>query len=71
MSKTSPYELRFQMFDTARSVLVDQYFADKEKRERLLDEKIGLSNLPEYPEYPTLADVMLMAQQINEFVSKP
>ena len=59
------------MFDTARSVLVDQYFADKEKRERLLDEKIGLSNLPDYPEYPTLDDVMLMAQQINEFVSKP
>lgn len=68
MSNTNPYELRFQIFETARTVLVDQYWAEKERRQCLI-ETGGVDTIPEYPEYPELDDVMAMASKINSFVS--
>ena len=69
MSNASPYELRFQIFETARSVLVDEYWAAKERRDNLI-ETGGVDRIPEYPEYPTMEDILNRAQIINGFVSE-
>jgi len=68
MSNTNPYELRFQIFETARNVLVDEYWAQVNRREVLI-ETGGVDTIPEFPTYPTMQDVMDRAQTINEFVS--
>lgn len=68
MSNTNPYELRFQIFETARSVLTDEYWAKVNRREVLI-ETGGVDTIPEFPTYPTMQDVMERAQTINEFVS--
>jgi len=75
MSNTSPYELRYQMFETARNVLVDEYWAAKEHRQAMIEFQSTFGNtdgrfdIPDYPDYPTLTEVMSIAKQINEFVS--
>ena len=48
MSNASPYELRFQIFETARSVLVDEYWAAVALRDNLI-ETGGIDLIPEYP----------------------
>ena len=68
MSNTNPYELRFQIFETARAVLTDEYWAKVNRREVLI-ETGGVDTIPEFPTYPTMQDVMERAQTINEFVS--
>jgi hypothetical protein len=68
MSSSNPYELRFQIFETARNALVDEYWAAKERRDNLI-ETGGVDRIPEYPEYPTMQQIMDRAQTINEFVS--
>jgi len=70
MSNTNPYELRFQIFETARNVLVDQYWAEKERRQCLIETGgVDMDTIPKYPEYPELEEVMAMASKINSFVS--
>jgi hypothetical protein len=68
MSNTSPYELRFQIFETARAVLTDEYWAQVNRREVLI-ETGGVDTIPEFPTYPTMQDVLERAKSINEFVS--
>ena len=68
MSNTNPYELRFQIFETARNVLVDEYWAQVNRREVLI-ETGGVDTIPEFPTYPTMQDVLARAKTINEFVS--
>jgi len=68
MSNTSPYELRYQMFETARNVLVDEYWAQVNRREVLI-ETGGVDTIPDFPTYPDMSQVMERVQLINDFVS--
>jgi hypothetical protein len=68
MSNASPYELRFQIFETARATLTDEYWADVNRREVLMTTG-GVDTIPEYPEFPTMQEVMDRAKTINGFVS--
>jgi hypothetical protein len=65
MSKT-PYELRFEIFKQAYAMLSDNYHVEFAKAE--------CRNGGELPEgfdskYPSLSDVLIQAQVINDFVS--
>ena len=68
MSNTNPYDLRFQIFETARNVLTDEYWAKVNRREVLI-ESGAVDAIPEFPTYPTMNDIMDRVQVINEFVS--
>ena len=68
MSNKTPYELRFQIFETARNVLTEEYWAQVNRREVLI-ETGGVDTIPEFPTYPTMQDVLERAKTINEFVS--
>ena len=68
MSNANPYELRFQIFETARNVLTDEYWAKVNRREVLI-ETGGVDTIPEFPTYPTMQDIMERVKVINEFVS--
>ena len=67
MSKT-PYELRFEIFKQAYNMLNDQFsieydtavrWNENEKKEVPMD----------YPQFPTLNQVLEQAETINNFVS--
>ena len=68
MSNANPYELRFQIFETARNVLVDEYWAQVNRREALI-ETGGVDAIPSFPDYPTMNQIMERVKVINEFVS--
>lgn len=68
MSNSNPYELRFQIFETARNVLTDEYWAQVNRRETLIATG-GVDTIPEFPDYPTMKDIMERVQIINDFVS--
>jgi hypothetical protein len=68
MSNPNPYELRFQIFNEARNVLTDEYWAKVNRREVLI-ETGGVDTIPEFPTYPTMQDIMERVKVINEFVS--
>jgi len=68
MSNANPYELRFQIFETARNVLIDEYWAQVNRREALTSTG-GVDVIPEFPDYPTMQDIMDRVKVINEFVS--
>ena len=69
MSNANPYELRFQIFETARNTLVDEYWAQVNRREVLI-ETGGVDTIPDFPTYPSMSEVMERVQVINDFVSK-
>ena len=68
MSNTNPYELRFQIFNEARNVLTDEYWAKVNRREVLI-ETGGVDAIPDFPTYPSMSEVMERVQVINDFVS--
>jgi len=68
VSNPNPYELRFQIFNEARNVLTDEYWAKVNRREVLI-ETGGVDTVPEFPTYPTMQDIMERVKVINEFVS--
>ena len=69
MSNSNPYELRFQIFETARNTLVDEYFAEVNRRDALYVETGNVDSIPSYPTYPSMTEVMERVQLINDFVS--
>lgn len=66
---STPYELRFQIFETAKQTLADEYWASISRRDSLINVAASMDLVPDYPEYPTMEDVMDRAKIINEFVS--
>jgi hypothetical protein len=69
MSRSNPYELRFDMFQQAREILVDEYHAKTSElmaRYELVEGAEYPTNLPEYPSFKTIVD---MAKEINTYVS--
>lgn len=70
MSKANPYELRFDMFQQAKEILVDEYHAKSAAlmaRYELVDGSEYPENLPEYPSFD---DIVKMAKEINRYVSE-
>jgi hypothetical protein len=66
MSKT-PYELRFEIFKQAYTMLNDE-FCVKYDTTREWNDKVEKIEL-EYPNFPTLNQVLEQAEIINSFVS--
>ena len=66
MSKT-PYEIRFEIFKQAYTMLNDE-FCVKYDTAREWNDKVGKLEL-EYPNFPTLNQVLKQAEIINNFVS--
>ncbi len=66
MSKT-PYELRFEIFKQAYTMLNDE-FCVKYDTVREWNDRVEKLEL-EYPNFPTLEEVLKQAEIINEFIS--
>ena len=67
MSKT-PYELRFEIFKQAYNMLND-HFSIEYDTARCWNENSSNIVKMEYPEFPTLNQVLEQAETINNFVS--
>jgi hypothetical protein len=78
MSNMTPFEIRLELLKMAKDMLVEEYYG---KREQVSSEwnlkadvaKIHGSEIPAhpgYPAYPTEADVVAKATQLNGFVSQ-
>jgi len=63
----TPYELRFQIFQQAYSMLQDDYCNRFEVEQRQNPEGLVSANFAE--KYPTLDQVLERAEIINDFVS--
>ena len=74
----TPFEIRLELLKMAKDMLVEEYYG---KREQVSSEwnlkadvaKIHGSEIPAhpgYPAYPTEADVVAKATQLNGFVSQ-
>jgi len=63
----TPYELRFEIFKQAYSMLSDE-FCNKFDAAREWNDKVGKQEVP-LPEFPTLTKVLEHTQIINDFVS--
>jgi hypothetical protein len=67
MTKT-PYELRFEIFKQAYNMLNDQFSIEYDTA-RCWNENSANTVKMDYPEFPTLGDVLKQAEIINDFVS--
>ncbi len=67
MIKT-PYELRFEIFKQAYNMLNDQFSIEMDTA-RVWNECSMNTIKMDYPEFPTLKEVLKQAETINDFVS--
>jgi hypothetical protein len=67
MSKT-PYELRFEIFKQAYNMLNDEFSVTHDIARCWNDNEKNTVKM-DYPEFPTLEEVLKRAQVINDFVS--
>jgi hypothetical protein len=78
MSNMTPFEIRLELLKMAKDMLVEEYYG---KREQISNEwnlkadiaKIHGTEIPAHPGmpvYPTEADVVAKATQLNGFVSQ-
>jgi len=67
MSKT-PYELRFEIFKQAYTMLQDNYNYQIEVGQRQNPSGLLPANFDAH--YPTISDVLLQAEVLNNFVSE-
>jgi len=63
----TPYELRFEIFKQAYNMLNDRFSIEYDTS-REWNEKVNRIDL-EYPQFPTLNQVLEQAEIINDFVS--
>ena len=64
----TPYELRFEIFKQAYSMLNDQFSVEYDTAVRW--NEVEKKEVPmDYPEFPTLENVLRQAEIINDFVS--
>ena len=63
----TPYELRFEIFKQSYNMLNDQFSIEYDTA-REWNEKVNRIDL-EYPQFPTLNQVLEQAEIINDFVS--
>ena len=71
-SNKTPFELRFDIFNEAKSILGEQYYSEREDALSRHQIETDAGNKPEFPEpptYPSFSEIRDMAQRINKFVS--
>jgi len=68
MSKT-PYELRFEIFKQAYNMLQDKFSVEYDTARCWNDNSMHTVKM-DYPEFPTLDEVLERADIINSFVSE-
>jgi hypothetical protein len=61
----NPFELRYQLLETARSMLENQYHAQVQAWEML--EKV--TDGAPYPKFPSFEDILNRAMEMNKFIS--
>ena len=67
MYSKTPYQLRFEIFKQSYTMLQDEFL----HYVNLADQKVALDmNDFDYPEPPTLEQVLKQAEVINDFVSE-
>ena len=67
MTTQTPYQLRFEIFKQSYSMLQDEFV----HLVNLADQKVALDmNDFDYPNSPTLREVLAQAEIINTFVSE-
>jgi hypothetical protein len=67
MYPKTPYQLRFEIFKQSYNMLQDEFL----HYVNLADQKVALDvNDFDYPEPPTLEQVLKQAEVINDFVSE-
>ena len=64
----TPYELRFEIFKQAYNMLNDQFNIEVDTA-RYWNANSANTVKMDYPEFPTLKDVLKQAEMINDFVS--
>jgi hypothetical protein len=78
MSNLNPFELRLELLKMAKDMLVEEYYGKKEQvsndwQVRVESARHAGAVPPEHPTmptYPTEADVVAKATQLNSFVSQ-
>jgi PII-like signaling protein len=65
---TSPYELRFNIFNSAKDILDQQYKANLEVWKTL--DKTSKDAADLMPKFPTVHEIIDKALEINKFVSE-
>jgi len=65
----TPYELRFEIFKQAYSMLNDQFSIEHDTARCWNDNSMHTVKM-DYPEYPSLNQVLKQAAIINDFVSE-
>jgi len=78
MSNMTPFEIRLELLKMAKDMLVEEYYGKKEQV--VQDWQVKVENArhngsappehPALPTYPTEADVVAKAAQLNGFVSQ-
>ena len=71
---SNPYELRFQIFEAARSNELEKFYNEKEKYQITMENLTQSGIVPEpgevkAPVFPTLDSILESASIINDFVS--
>jgi hypothetical protein len=64
----TPYQLRFEVFKQAYAMLNDQFSIEYDTARVWNDNPLNTVKM-DYPEFPTLSDVLNQAEAINNFVS--
>lgn len=64
----TPYELRFEIFKQAYTMLNDQFSVNYDTA-RCWNENSMNTVKMDYPDFPLLKDVLMQAERINDFVS--
>jgi hypothetical protein len=62
----NPFELRYQLLETARSMLENEYHAQVHAWEMLEKVTDGVG----YPKFPTFEDILKRAKEMNTFISE-
>lgn len=77
MSNLTPFEIRLELLKMAKDLLLENYYSGKDRIQQEWHVQVDVAKLngqpipnhPEFPTYPTEADIIAKAQSLNGFVS--
>lgn len=77
MSNLTPFEIRLQLLQMAKDLLLEEFHANKDRLQQQWHVQVETAKLngqvipehPVYPTYPTENDIINKAQSLNGFVS--
>ena len=78
MSNMTPFEIRLELLKMAKDMLVEEYYGKREQTSNDWSVKVEVAKLnggtipdhPGMPAYPTEADIIKKATELNGFVSQ-